>query len=313
MDTVAPNAQDSSKVEQTSRRWLLAFFGLSCLLIAVNAFVAYRMDIYGIFRDSRGRALVTSEHERKGKFLLNQAYVPVNFDALIIGASSQVNWHADYLTGYRFYNESIEGGDASEERRLVEQALPHGHFKVALVGFYPRTTQLHVLQDGFDQVERSEAFGSINSLGTEYDIVMDRIRHRSAQFFPDGSHVLPIHKPPTPDSVRTRMSIDPDPVAVEDYRALIQELAASGTRIVYVIDPLYDPQFQFNRGVYEQYKQFIHTTMPPAPVIDFNAPEYTEFRKDANNFIDDVHLSATGAETISHILNERLQQVLNTK
>jgi len=42
---------------------------------------------FGPFRHlsrSRGRALITSEHERKAKYLLNQAYVPANFDALII-------------------------------------------------------------------------------------------------------------------------------------------------------------------------------------------------------------------------------------
>jgi len=155
--------------QMSASLWLAMTLGLIALLIGLHILLAWRLDLFGIYRDPRGRALITSEHERKAKYLLNQAYVPANFDALIIGASASVNWHSNYFTGYRFYNESIEGGDASEERRLVDQALPQGHFKVALVALTPRVTALHILQDGFDQVTRTEVLGSISSLGVEYD------------------------------------------------------------------------------------------------------------------------------------------------
>jgi len=291
-------------------RWLIATAALLALLAALNLGIAWRMDVFGILRDPRGRALITSEHERKAKYLLNQAYVPENFDALIIGASASVNWHPEYLNGYHFYNESLEGGDASEQRKLVEQALPQGHFKVALVALYPRITGMHLLQDGFDQVKRSEALGSITLYGIEYDAFRDRIEHNPPTFFPNGSHSLPAHPPPAHDNGGP---LDPtqDPEAVADYKALVQELMDRGVRIIYVDSPLFGPHYDFNKDVMDTYMASVIKTMPSAPVIDFNAPQYASFRDDATNFIDGVHLSAKGADTLSQMLNERMQQVLN--
>jgi hypothetical protein len=300
------------EAEKGARRWLAATIGVLALLIVANLLVAWRMDVFGIFRDPKGRELVTSEHERKAKFLLNRAYVPDNFDALVIGASSQMNWRLEYFNGYRYYNESLEGGDATEERKLVEQALPRGHFKVAVIGLYPRVTALHVLQDGFDQVRPTEALGSISSLGTEFEILKNRILHKPEKFHPNGCHELPVHAPPTPEHSRTPMNITQDSVAVADYQALSRELLASGTRVVYVVDPLYEPQFENNTQEMAWYMKTMHETLPAAPYIDLNAPEYFAFRNDAGNFIDDVHLSAAGTETLSKILNTRLQQVLET-
>jgi hypothetical protein len=291
-------------------RWLIITFGLIALIIGLQILIAWRMDSFGIFRDSHGRALITSEHERKAKYLLNQAYVPANFDALIVGASASVNWHSDELTGYRFYNESLEGGDASEERRLVEQALPNGHFKLAIIGLYPRITSLHLLQDGFDQVSRAEVLGSISSLGLEYDALVDRIHPTPRKYFPDGSHELPIHAPPGANDTGGRLGMNVDPVAAEDYRTVIQELIDHGTRIIYVASPLYGPHYAINEDVVANYMQWVAHNLPQAPVIDFNSPEYASFRNDPNNYIDEIHLSPIGAIRLSKLLNIRIHQIL---
>ena len=291
-------------------QWLGITLGLVAFVIGLQLLVAWRLDLLGIFRDPHGRALITSEHERKAKYLLNQAYVPANFDALIIGASASVNWNSSYLTGYHFYNESLEGGDASEERRLVEQALPKGHFKVALVALYPRITSMHVLQDGFDQVRRVEVLGSISSIGLEYDDLMNHLHPRPQTYFPDGSHVLPKHAPPSPDETPSRLGSYEDPEAVGDYQRAIQELMDRGARIVYVTDPLFGPHYRYNKDLMDGYLKWVARVMPQAPLIDFNAPEYSAFCDDPNNFIDDVHLSPTGTEKLSQMLNVRMHQAL---
>jgi len=293
-------------------RWLATTLALIALVIAINLLFAWRLDVFGIFRDPTGRKLITSEHERKAKYLLNQAYVPDNFDALIIGASASVNWRPEDLTGFRFYNESLEGGDASEERKLVEQALPKGHFKIALVGLYPRITALHVLQDGFDQVKKSEALGSISALGIEYDAIRDRIHPRPATFFPDGSHVLPPHASPATDQVYEPVIIEQDPIAVEDYRALVQELMDRGVRIIYVANPLYGRLYQVSRNQIDAYMESVKSTMPSAPIIDFNSPEYTAFRDNPQNYIDEVHLSPRGARDLTLMLNVKMHQILGS-
>ncbi len=296
--------------ERKSRHWLIVALGVILLCVGSSTAVAWRMDVYGIFRDPHGRDLITSSHERRAKFLLNQAYVPANFDALVIGASSQVNWLPEYFSGYRFYNESLEGGNASEERRLVEQAMPHGHFKVAIVGLYPRTTKFHDLQDGFDTVRREEALGSISSLGVEYDILMSRFMHQPSRFFPNGSHSFPQQVTPKPHARGPHVIIAQDPVAVADYIALVQELQNAGTRIVYVVNPMYEPEFEYDRDEIQSYTAMMTKKLPAGPVIDFLSADYASFRTNPHNFIDDVHLSSTGANTLSRIINVRLQRAL---
>jgi hypothetical protein len=297
--------------QMSASLWLCMTLGSIALFVGLHILLAWRLDLFGIYRDPHGRALITSEHERKAKYLLNQAYVPANFDALIIGASASVNWYESYFTGYRFYNESLEGGDASEERRLVEQALPQGHFKVALIALTPRVTSLHILQDGFDKVTRAEVLGSISSLGLEYDAVMDRIHPHPQTYFPDGSHSLPAHAPPTPNETQGRLNLTQDPEAVEDYRSVVQELMDRGTRIVYVVYPMYGPAYDHNQDVMATYMRNVAAEMPPGPVIDFNTPEYASFRNDANNFIDEIHLSPSGADKLCRMLNARMHEALH--
>ena len=295
-------------------RWLALTLGSLIVLMLVSIGVAYRMDVFGIFRDPRGRLLVTSEHERKAKFLLNQAYVPTNFDALVIGASTSVNWRLDQFTGYRFYNESLEGGDASEERKLVEQALPKGHFKVALVGLYPRITGLHVLQDGFDTATHTEALGSISAYSVEFEALLDRLQHRTSAFSPNGSHTFPPRQPPPyHHNWQDEVIGDQDPLSVADYQALVRELLQGGTRVIYVVSPIFNDALMQNQRVMDEYRAQVSATMPAAPMIDFNLPEYTDFRQDQDNFTDALHLSSAGSERLSRLLNVRIQQILAEK
>jgi len=298
--------------EISSVQWMVGFFGMVALVAAINLFIAWRMDVFGILRDAHGRSLITSDHERKQKYLLNQAYVPENFDALLIGASASVNWRMAPIAGYRFYNESLEGGDASEERKLVEQALETGHFRAAVIVLYPRLTDLHLLQDGFDQVKRSEAFGSISLLGVEYDILHEHLGHVQAKSYPDGSHASPVHAPPNPSDNFGAWSngFGSDPQALQDYRTLAWELANRDVRIVYVTYPMFESALKPNKDLYDRYVAEMLRIMPAGPLIDFNALQYLSFRNDANNYIDELHLSASGAERFSTILRAKVEVAL---
>jgi hypothetical protein len=313
MSTSVSAATPKTAREISATLWLIAFFGMAALVVGINLLAAWRMDVFGILRDAHGRSLITSDHERKEKYLLNQAYVPENFNALLIGASASVNWHMEPVDGYRFYNESLEGGDATEERKLVEQALQTGHFGAAVVVLYPRLTQLHLLQDGFDQVKRSEALGSLSLLGVEYDVLHERLMHVPATSYPDGSHAVPVHAPPRPTDKFEVWSHDfgSDAQALKDYRALVQELADKGVRIVYVTYPMYEPGYEPNKDAYDRYITAMRKDLSPGPLIDFNAPEYFDFRNDANNYIDLVHLSASGAEKFIGILKTQVEKSLS--
>ncbi len=301
------DAAPATAAKLSSGRWLLWTLALLALAAGAELALAWRLDVFGVLRDPAGRALITSSHERQAKYLLNEAYVPENFNALIIGASASVNWRPRRLTGYRFYDESLEGGNATEQRKLVESALQRGHFQVALVGIFPRITGSHELQDGLDQVNRAEAFGSLAAFNIELERLVDTLRHRTPTFYPDGSHEMPSTKPEPP---KVKMNMNQDPQAVEDYRALVQELIAHGVRVIYVVYPVYTPAYDFNRDALLAYRKHFPATLPPAPIIDLNAPEYKSFRDDPANYIDEIHLSRTGADKLTGLINTRMHQLL---
>lgn len=291
----------------SSGRWLMWMLVLVAVGVGVELAVAWRLDVFGVLRDPRGRALMTSSHERQAKYLLNEAYVPENFDALIVGASASVNWRPGKLSGYRFYDESLEGGNATEQRRLVEAALRRGHFKVALVGIFPRITGSHELQDGLDQVKRAEALGSLAAFNIEAEMLVNRWRQRAPVFYADGSHEMPSA---TPEAPKMKMNMTQDPQAVEDYRALVEELQADGVKVIYVVYPVYTPAYEFNREELARFQKSFRASLPAAPVIDLNAPEYKGFRDAAGNYIDEIHLSRGGADRLTDILNARMHELL---
>jgi len=305
----AGGVEDEVRGQISPGLWLACFACGLVLVLAVNFAVAYQMDVFGIFRDPMGRELVTPDHERKAKYLLNQHYVPENFDSLVIGASASVNWDLMALKGFRFYNESMEGADATEERRLVEEALNQGHFRVALVVLHPVLTQQHLLQDGFDQAKVSEALGSLSSLTVEYSVLESHFRKLSEQGLPDGSKHYPFKMPPPAVGV---VQVEPvvDPVAVEDYRALVTELMAHGVRVIYVTYPLYEPTLKLNLRLYADYNAALLAHLPNAPLIDFAAPQFVEFRSNPENYFDEIHLSGIGSERLSKMLNEQMQTIL---
>ncbi len=293
----------------SSSRWLLWTLVLLVLAVGAELALAWRLDVFGVLRDSAGRALITSSHERQAKYLLNEAYVPENFNALIVGASASVNWRPQRLTGYRFYDESLEGGNATEQRKLVERALQRGHFKLALVGIFPRITGSHELQDGLDQVNRAEALGSLAAFNIEAEMLFNNLRHRTPTFYPDGSHEMPSTKPEPPTA---KMNMKQDPEAIGDYRALVRELQAHGVQVIYVTYPVYTPAYDFNRDALLAYRKHFPATLPPAPIIDLNEPQYKAFRDDPGNYIDEIHLSRSGADKLTDIINSRMHELLNS-
>ena len=303
--------EGKAKVRANSR-WLAATLGLLALLVLVDVGISWWMDPFGVWRNAAGRHLLASEDERRAKALLNEDYVPENFDALIIGSSASMSWRPDLLTGYKFYDESVEGANASELRAIVEPALKKGHFKVALMVAHPLITSFHDLGDGLGQVSRREALGSISSIKLEWEMIEER-RHPHAELrSADGRRVKNIHTQPWPGDVYARYNVDKDPVALEDYRGLVEDLGAHGVKVIYVTYPLYAPFYAVNAEVLAAYSKEIAEMMPAGPMIDFNTPEFAEFRGDATNYVDKIHLSAAGSEKLTRIINERMHQILGS-
>src|ERR1700761_2172986 len=121
----------------TPKLWLAIVIGSTLAVGAAIAGSSYALDIFGVFHNPAGRSLSVQYNERTGKALLNLRYVPVNFDAVLIGGSSTANWGTNALTFAHVYNESIYGANMAEEKALVEDALPRAHFRYAICVISP--------------------------------------------------------------------------------------------------------------------------------------------------------------------------------
>jgi hypothetical protein len=284
-------------------------------IFCANLLLTYWLDVYGVMRNPRGRSLATSglhvpsTDDRVSKYLLNLRYVPSNFDGILIGTSSTGNWTPGLIDGYRIYNESLAAGNATEEKILVEQALPTSHFRVALCVLSPYMVGSHALKEGLGEVRRREVLGSINSFGEEGAKALAALHLQKNTFFPDGSRELFV---PTQIEDLPANFFQIDPQAVADYRSLIQTLQARGIRVVYVLPPLYKPLYNAHRVQFQQFLQLMQTELPEAPLIDFTAPEYEVYNNDIQNFSDGMHMSPIGAVKISEILDRKLEFLLSS-
>jgi hypothetical protein len=296
----------------TTRRWIVTTVTVVLLLVSVDVAVLATMDVYGILRNPRGRSLPVYYADRMGKFLLNSSYVPANFDALLIGPSSSVNWEPEVVTqgtGLRMYNESLEGGNASEEKLLVDQALVKGHFRLAIVLLYPTMITSHEYHDGIDKVRWTEALGSLDSYlqvllseMTSHRIILTSKQHASG----DGSHEMR-----NPNAVLAAQAIDftVDPAGVNNLKALVNELRNHGVKLVYVVPTVYEAVLECNQAPFSHFIASMQAILPPAPLIDLTTPEYKDFRSNPSNYIDVFHVTPEGAWGISTILNARFRKL----
>jgi hypothetical protein len=289
----------------TNRRWIFVSLTLLFVLAAVVCVVNLIADPFGVFRSTRGRSLSVYENERTAKFLLNQKYVPENFDALLIGSSISANWRTSMIHNARVYNESIDGGNAAEEQLLVSQALPAGHFRYALLVIAPFLTHSHQFNEGgMGRPTRREALGSINVLREEMNATAVHLGLQQREFFADGSKTL--HTPRRGIGGFPMETFVIDPEALADYKQLIHDLRSRGIAIIFVQPPFYEPIYQSIRATMDVYLRTTGLLNADDVMIDFNGPKYKAFRADRSNFDDGIHLSAAAAVQLSKALDSEI-------
>src|SRR5438270_5898558 len=121
-------------------RWLVTSLGIFILLATAGIAVNMYLDIYGLYRDTRGRHLVDYGDNRIAKYLLSEHYVPENFDAILIGPSVSANWDTHGIHAMRTYNESLNGSNFYEQERLVRHAVATHGLKAAFIVVHPSMT-----------------------------------------------------------------------------------------------------------------------------------------------------------------------------
>jgi hypothetical protein len=300
-----------------SRRWIIVTLATILGVAAVDIAVAYMVDPYGVWRNPAGRqlpvALITNG--RKAKFLMSKRYIPANFDGLIIGASSLANWNISTLASAQIYNLSIDGGNATEQKLVVDQALGRGHYKLVIFALGPINTSSHEVKGGLDETTTTEALASFHLFIQELAYAL-RAAHHGAGYVdiaPNGHYNYSVKRKGLEPIDLAPSYFHIDSVALQQYRAMISNLQNQGAVIVYVVPPLYEPFYELHKASYEGYLKTILPLLPDAPVIDFQGPEYTALRSDPNNFLDVNHTEPQGAEKFSALLNELVSRAIATQ
>jgi hypothetical protein len=294
------------------RRWIASTILTLFALVAVDLAFCYAMDPFGLLRDPKQRQLSIYFADRKAKFLLSKHYVPANFDGLLFGPSSSFNWDLSGIRATAVYNESVIGGNASEEKRLAEQALAAGHFYLAVCVLTPTMTRSHGMRDGLDTVTAREAFGSIYTFANAAATILQAMHVNIGKSAASPNGTRPMKETILGTSVFARSSYDIDPLALHDYRTLVLSLQRQGAKILYVNPPLYEPCYEKNRAEFTRYLDLITKEMPPAPVIDFNDSQFASLLSNRGYFIDCLHLNATGARQVSTLLTQLIPAALAT-
>jgi hypothetical protein len=288
----------------TPKRWLAIVVLIALAATAAVAGSSYALDIFGVFRNPKGRSLSVQYNERTGKSLLNLRYVPANFDAVVIGGSSTTNWDMHDLTFAHFYNESIYGSNMVEEKALVDDALPRAHFRYAVCVISPYLFGSHALNEGSLTPSRINALGSLNLFREEAAMLADRLRHRPAPFWPDGGRPMPpSHNEGDPF---LDYSFDYDPVALQAFADLLNELRARGTKIIFVDTPIYGPPYRKHQAQFERFYNEFSLRRPGEPMITFDGPRYASIVENPADWVDAPHTTDAVSEQLSQDFNRRV-------
>lgn len=296
-----------------ARYWNLLTLGITLVIASMVAGSNAALDIYGLFRDSAHRVLPAYGDQRLAKYLLSARYVPSNFDGVLIGSSVSVNWKMGGMRSFRIYNESVNGGNFPEGKRLLDRVLESPRVRLVLLVVHPYLTSSH----DFKTVQLNSrqvwgALGSRNLLDAYKEIV--KIRFGLKTQTADGAgaedfeHEPKKLMPRIAAIMRPGQPIELDPIAVEQYRMAIAELHAQNIRVVFVIPPTVERIFALKRKEFLEYNRIIMEGAARGDlVIDFTTDKYREFRADETNFSDGVHLTRPGAARLVALLDEQLE------
>ena len=296
------------------RNWLLSSLGLVLAIAGIVIAVNVYLDIYGIFRDPRGKCLPAYGDERIAKYLLSERYVPANFNAVLIGSSVTSNWRLDRITALRVYNDSANGGNSVEEKCLVDQALSRPGVQVALLLVHPFLTHSH----DFETVqltprERTAALGSL-SLFDAYKSMLRARLHLEEQTFDEfgGQEFMAGHMELNPTLKRMLSGsgdFEVDPVAMAAYRDSIAQLHAHGVRIVFFVPPLEERLLVSKRDAFANYLAAVRPLMSPQDLlIDFTTDEFASLRADRRLYLDGVHMVHDGAAQVVALIDARIAE-----
>src|SRR5579862_4304007 len=211
------------------RTWIVETVIAVTVIALIIAVANWSIDLYGIFRNAKGLQLSGYGDTRSAKYLLNERYVPNNFNSLIVGPSISANWDVRKLEILKTYNDSLNGGDIVELKAIADQALATSKIRFVILLIHPYLTLTH----DFKTVTLTPQLnsGALGSIGLE-EAYIQRIRvmlHLAEPEF-DAFGVADYSNIPNEMNSNEKQLMTPgvdftiDPVAMQTYRDFVAEL-----------------------------------------------------------------------------------------
>jgi hypothetical protein len=299
-----------------ARRWLVTTLGITATLVACCMAVNASIDLYGLFRDPTGRRLPGYGDERLAKYLLNARYVPANFAGLLIGPSVSANWPVADVATLRIYNESLNGGDITELKAVVDNSLSSSwRPKVALLIVSPYLTLSHDFKTiTLTPDLRARALGSLNLVYAYKEWLLHERGRATPEFdaggsenLGDGDLVLNANLRSMLDPAKPGFDVDAE--AIRAYRDLVAELQAREVPIVFIIPPMASALYRPKELAFRAYADtLLRSSTPRDRVIDFTSDEFKYlWSEQANSFSDGVHLRQSAAAKLTVAIGQRLE------
>lgn len=297
------------------RRFVLTVLTATLLISAAAAAANVAIDYYGLFGPTNGRCIALQYNERFEKNLLSRRYVPENFDALLIGPSTSFNIDTKKWKNYKIYNMSILAGTITELKALVDNYLSVRTPKLVIIGMYPYMLKARGMKTEY--ISERALYGVLGSMDIlkSYILALYHDATGTGTYNEYGYHEYEEVPPEKAEDAIQEKASDPDyprELAIDslawlEYRELIGELAARGTRIVQYYHPLPRPIYEAHRNFFDTYYEWTRSLLPENAVsLNFNTLEFHDFTAETDHYQDDCHLSGKGAEELGEILYRSL-------
>jgi len=294
------------------RYWLLSTISIILIASAAIAGLNAAIDIYGLYRPTRGLCLGVYGDPRVAKYLLSMRHVPENFNAILTGASISANWDVKRIEKLRVYNGSITGGTIVEEKAVIDAALERPGISVAFLLVHPALTWSHE----FRTVEmtpglKRSALGSLSLWDAYKDMARIRLGLRPATFDCSGTETF-LSMPSAMNINMRQMWNAPeftvDPIALRAWRTLIAGLRRRRVQLIFIVPPTSESLLRTKGVPLQIFMERMRSAIGPSDLwIDFLRPEYKEYRE-SRNFSDGVHLFPASANRVVEQINAQVDQ-----
>ncbi len=304
----------------TFKKFFYTTLLLSACFITVTVSFNIYMNEYGLFGSAKGKSIKIWDNERTSKYLLSYNYIPANFEGILIGPSVSDNLDTKKISGYKIYNASLNGGNISELKYIVENIIHNGNLKFIIVCLYPYITKDHGRKTSYiNQKEYWSSLGSMQTLkfyghkisalfGFSHDVYND-YGYNNIKLLAEKSTATkqPIIKI---DNVAiTKLTLNQvefiDGIAYNELLELINLSRKRGVKIFGFYYPYFMANYDEKR--FKTYKEKIDKIFDKNDLIwNLNDDEHLAFRCDLSNYYDGKHLSREGANYLVREINDKL-------